>query len=793
MSNRVTVTGDPVSNNVTVTVSNDRGAQGLSAYAVAVSNGFEGTEPEWLESLEASVTNSNVNAAIEADAEATREALDLTSGNVPELAAEVLTAGTNVSAPRIDVDGPNGTGRILANDLDELRDYELPNASGTLALTSDVEVKADKSRLTWLDVTDYGAVADGKRVDTAVVSGVNVTVAGIDFTNRVDDYVRIEGAGVAGADHISAIATGANGSCTLEDAAPTPIAANGVMFYGTDNTEAEEAASIAAYNSTTCRTVYFPPSASGGYLGNFRARTNVKYVGCFRANQLHGLPNPTNLLDDQILPTVLMPAVSTLPVIYGNGDGDETAYGVHIEGFSIVGSTAKQGYGIKLGESFGTTGEGLFVNIRQCVRHCNFDGFDIGISMSNAVDGEISHCWSNDNNIGFQFWLHDGMLVHNCSSTTTTTTFKIGGCKNFNLLNGNFNLMTNLLYQEDSQVSIGTINVEDCVEDMISMHQDSGFVDLSVDYIKVLRSGNGVLVKNYVPEATKHQQSVRINRVAADTSIYYSSANTTIPRELGGVLHIRQYADNTFAVLNQTLIASRTIYTPYERDFWSKMDEEWINGAGKYGWTVNQITNAAGSAAAYSDPIMLGTVRVASADTVATNVYRFTTTNWIMPPPSGSYWSLRWRFRLGNPTNCKGRLGIWHQTANVKPDYGIGIRFDRATDTTVKLVIIDNSTETVVDTLVPIEDDVANSILGIGSREVELFLQRTNLGISCVIRDVNSVPIKPEVFHASAIGAWSGLFFNPGYYCGVTSTAVAASILFTQMDLFQYPADGYRG
>lgn len=51
-----TVTVEESNLDVTVTVSNERGAIGPSAYQIAVSNGFEGTEAEWLASLVGTTT-----------------------------------------------------------------------------------------------------------------------------------------------------------------------------------------------------------------------------------------------------------------------------------------------------------------------------------------------------------------------------------------------------------------------------------------------------------------------------------------------------------------------------------------------------------------------------------------------------------------------------------------------------------------------------------------------------------------------------------------------------------------
>lgn len=91
------------------------GRRGKSAYEVAVENGFEGTEAEWLESLEgsdASVNNTNVNNAIEDNASASRTALGL--GNAAT--RDVPSSGNATSA------------QVVKGDDTRLTDARTPTA-----------------------------------------------------------------------------------------------------------------------------------------------------------------------------------------------------------------------------------------------------------------------------------------------------------------------------------------------------------------------------------------------------------------------------------------------------------------------------------------------------------------------------------------------------------------------------------------------------------------------------------------------------------------------------------------
>lgn len=81
------------------------GLDGSTAYEIALANGFVGTQAEWLASLigpqgtagtDASVTNANVNTAIEADPSATRTSLQL--GSAAQSATSAFAAASHVGA-----------------------------------------------------------------------------------------------------------------------------------------------------------------------------------------------------------------------------------------------------------------------------------------------------------------------------------------------------------------------------------------------------------------------------------------------------------------------------------------------------------------------------------------------------------------------------------------------------------------------------------------------------------------------------------------------------------------------
>jgi hypothetical protein len=682
---------------------------------------------------------------------------------------------------------------ILAEVNGEPNGVSFPNGGATgqlLAKASNADAHTKWiTGPTEFNVTDHGVAADGQlRTDGSAAAGDNtITSASANFpADIVGKHFRMEDVGAAGADLIGTV-TARNSATSIEVSVAPSSSANGKTFiFGTDNTAAVQTLINVAYSSPTTRTLYFPP---GIYILNTRIRSQVTMRGDHKGNILHGIPNPTNLCHRGVTPTVLLPALATTPVIYGDDDYDATypngAFGSRVEGFSIVGSAKKTGYGIRLGHGWGDTG---FSSARAVVTHCNADGFNVGISHGNAVDGEISHCWCNECNVPFEIWRHDGIILRNISSTWSTTAIKIGGSKNVLIQSGNFNFINDYwLDVEDSQVTVLTVNVEDNAGGgwnmiaAIAVRQLGGTVDLSVDFIKVLGSPGAVLLRNFIPNPNAYQSSIRINRAIG--VIYYDTINEQIPIALGGVDRIRYYTSSAFTTVRNTDKVRRVYMTTREGEQGSRLREDFVSRLatspyGELGWVMTGISGSFNVQVPLNQ--LTGMVRLISSSTSATNVGRFALSHAVIQPPNQHFWRLRYRFNLELQATAVWRCGFYSLSSSLLPEAGLGIRVDTSgstPDPTVKFEILNGSVPVgVVDTTVPIASISANS---------EVILQRTAQGVSCYLRSEAGGAYAPEVLYTSPLPAWAG-YMSPAVYMGVSTAAYAACSL-TEMDFIKYP------
>ena len=241
----------------------------------------------------------------------------------------------------------------------------------------------------------FNAVGDGMRVDAAsMTSGsATLTTAPIFVVGDVGKYIRVEGAGVAGADLITTILSYTSSTqVALATSASTTVAAKSA-FFGTNNSAAIQAAIDEALVSLTTRTVYVPP---GVYLCNVVLKKNVKIIGASSTVTDQTILN-TTAIQSREHASILLPAISTAAVIRANVD----SFGCEVRDLNIVGSLSKVGYGVLGGNGWGNTGYSF--------GNANFEGLHVGgfavaIGTSNATEVTVKRCSCNDSLTAFELW-----------------------------------------------------------------------------------------------------------------------------------------------------------------------------------------------------------------------------------------------------------------------------------------------------------------------------------------------------------------------------------------------------
>jgi hypothetical protein len=622
-----------------------------------------------------------------------------------------------------------------------------------------------------VDVTGapYNAVADGMRVDTAsMTSGLaTLTATGANFqSSDVGKFIRVVGAGVAGADLVTTIAARASTtSITLTNSASTSVT-NSTAFYGTDNTTAIQSAIAAAAASASTKTVYIP---AGIYLCNVVVTGSIVIEGSNPKLNQSTLPSPSSLASSYTDTTILMPALGT-PVIHS-----DSCSGLVLKRFCVFGTNAKTGHGIRLGTDDGT----VLGFVGQCIKveQVWVSGFKYCFAASRVADITYDICQASTGTYGWNMAevdtiqtlrYTDGITITSCTSVGVETVFRFQGSKNAVINSGDYNSsggtndMLRLVEMLNTNLCITSVNVENPGSDVIRKTDGS----LVVNTIKVLNGLGGLIQER----GTSSNTVVNSCELSGETFGSSSALNvlwkgitgrrypTTLPK--GAVL--AWYSDNTFTTLADaeysSLIYGKQLDIMNLQDFFSRATSTAPFGA--VGWTS---TNISGSFAGRIDGLSNLFEWYSTGGATANLAGRFSFEREIMNV--NELFELRIVLADANPTSGSSicRIGVYSHDASITPVDGVGFRVDRAASTNIFFETINNGVITSVDT------GVAASTTMSGLKE--FIIRRTAQGTYGVIR--NDPTTNPSV--AASVKLNSGSLRtergSPALYWGTTAVA----------------------
>lgn len=620
----------------------NQGPSGLSAYAVALKNGFVGTEAAWLASLEATVTQTAMETAV----------------------------------------------------------TEPPEFRGVIG------------GMTCFDmVVDFLAVGDGMRVDDADITAGDATLTSAlaDFTVAdVGKFIRVEGAGVAGADLVTTIASYTSESSVELAAAAGTTVSGASAYYGTDNTLAEAAAYNAAEAAPGPRTLYYPP---GVYLGRTRRVSPEVHIlgagGGLRKN--FNYPTTFDLRDRTKCPTVLLPALATEPVL----QYDEV-FGNTIRQIMIAGGPKRVGKGLSLGGG-GVSYTGSSAKIEQVV----VAGFDSGYYNDGAVDIVHDTCnfvdslknvhFDNDASISPS----DTCVFNSCitGGEDSDYCFYFNGSRCITINGGDHNLARHFMYMLGATVHITTCNSEQIQEEIIEL--DSGSLSIASGRWQTT-AGTGPFISAYGPTVNVDIGAIDLEMNTATTrkgkQVIYRTGGIETPSRLPRGYAIERWSDYTFVSYRGADLTS-WIYQQHSRssrtlrisdDFVSRLA---ASPYGELGWTHTALTGATGGLTIreFGSPQSgTGTIELITALNATGYAGRFALAECKSIFPTTLAWRLEFVLRL-NGANPRFRSGLYTVDAapTIIPTAGVGVRFDSdggIGDATLKFEKIVAGVPTIVDT-----------------------------------------------------------------------------------------------
>lgn len=610
---------------------------------------------------------------------------DTPSATIPH--TDITGLGTAATAALLDSDTMTGASASNVPSAESVVAYVAANAGGSSS---------------YIDVTaaPYSAVGDAKINDGAAMASGTATLtcaAGQFQAGDVGKYIRVVGAGTAGADLVTTISARASTtSVTLAANAATTVS-SAQLVCGTDNTTAIQAAINAANASTSTRRVFLP---AGKYICNLTSYPNVDIVGAGAPNQqiAFGAIN----LAANTLNTFLIPAVTTSPIIYL-----ATIYGASVQDICFVGGDGtvladRKGTGIQLGViTAGATGAtgGSFA-----ARRCEFSGLERGIhaaSMWDSVFEMLAFNYCDRGFLGGEVPLEavgaggpaDGLTFLSCQSNFTDIVFEFDRCKQTSIIGGDFNSMVSFVKSYNSATIVSGVNIEsatNCIFHLAGVNPSR----LDVGYLETQSTTD--VVWN---ECTATNPPISIRSAAAGMN-YKTAAASGYPRALPIESIILRYTSAAFTTLKRTEKWDWIARTNWERENNFRLYEPFIKSAaspyGSLGWTGTAIsTYTTGQFGNQSNAFYIylsaNTKAVRFAPEYANSQFF---TNWRMS------WIFKNSLQVGSMALRMG-LYTYDATPVMIPANGIGLRADTVTagDTNIQLeVIVGGAIQTVVDT-----------------------------------------------------------------------------------------------
>jgi hypothetical protein len=658
-----------------------------------------------------------------------------------------LVSGTNIKTV-------NGTSLLGSGDI------SVTGSSGVIDITA----------------SPYSAVGDGRRVDDAAISsgGTTLTSATANFqTSHVGKFIRVVGAGAAGADLVTTIASRTNTTTVVLTASASTMVSGATAFWGTNSTAAIQAAIDAAATSATTRTVLIPP---GVFLCNVLLKPGIIIEGVNPRLNQSDLPSGSSIASSYSGVSILMPALRTAPVIDATGSNDATSCGgCVLRRFAVFGSPAKTGHGIRLGLDDGSVS--FFAG--QCIKveQVWVSGFKYCFAGSRLADIHFELCQASSGVYGWNMAeidsietlrYTDGITITSCTSVGVETVFRFQGSKNVVINCGDYNSsggtnnMLRLVDMKNSNVCITSANAEATGSDVIRKTDGR----LVISSIKVLNGLKG-LVAEIGTSANTAIHSAEVNgetwgAASATGIIWKGIAGNPSPLMLPKGYAMTWYSDNTLATLQDAELTSlrygRQLDIMNTQDFFLRNATSAPYGS--IGWSS---TNISGTFLGRVDSASATFEWYSSGGPTANLAGRLSFEREVIALNE----NFEIRFVLADANAASGasicRYGVYSHDASITPLDGVGFRVDRSASTNIFFEVINNGSITSVDMGVAASTTM-NSLR-------EFIIRRTPQGIYGVIRNNPSSGSGITAAIQRNSGTLRAEYAAPAFYWGTTATA----------------------
>lgn len=645
--------------------------------------------------------------------------INATTDSAPGVLAVTVT-GTGISGTPVTFSVNVAEGDTAATWAGKVRNY----LSNALNLFDLYYVGGSSTAIT---LTGKRPRANDATLNIAIAAGSNLTGFSTISTSANTT------AGVATVDLITTVASRTNATTVVLEDAAGRSGGSVTMYYGTDDTEAIEAAIERAETSGIRRVLFPQPVAGGCYLCNITGRPHIALEGAdgglteFEFDP-PGPPLP-DLSDRDIVPVALLPAVATSPVISYPGSGK--IYGGSIKKLAIFGSKEQVGVGIQIGEQ--NNSGSIFAGGGFRMDQVLVTGFEYGFSGSKVSQIQADNClflYSRvcvfAGQLGLAVGPIDTSVFNSCGTggDNCDAGWFISACKGVLINGGDHNDSDHVaVILNGSTVAMSGFNSENTQASPYVLAtgrltlNGANFLHLRGPLIDQIGSDNEATVNDC------RFGTVESNALWQGKAIYHRTDQSTgylnkLPR--GGVMvRYPEFGWNTLMVAEYT---SEIYSNPAVDDRRPRIFDEFVAGyaASPYsqlGWTITAVAGSTPIVGTPSQPTypgnQFGLIYLTPNGSSASNIMRFSlpiesfnTRSSSAASGASSTWRMRWRLALISSSTVRLRVGLYSNDGLAGdlaiPKNGIGIKIDRSTpDANLMFEVINNEVSTAVDTGIP--------------------------------------------------------------------------------------------
>lgn len=379
---------------------------------------------------------------------------------------------------------------------------------------------------------------------------------------------------------------------------------------------------------------------------------------------------PTAPYNTTYYPTILIPNSTASPVITV-----ASVYGVRLEDFAIIGSTSKLGQGITLSNGVNYCGSNM------TLRRVSVRGFDRGLANYGAVDVTHNECMytCSEYNVYLQkaadnLAPSDNNTFINCvtGGSASTWNFYIKACRGINVIGGDHNLATHIMYMDGGSVVNWQNGNSEQIQDYL-FELNAGTLNIQAGRFNVASPGGNKELLRVTGTTVEYSigpivyDGTGSGFLSSTYGTLIKTAGSEYPRTCPAGYLLQRYTSTAFSTLKQTEFTTRLFRLLAIRNLLPSLQDEFTQNftSSPYGNLSWIVTTLGGSGSTIRFPsasiqsLYASGIELVTASASGNDNFKFTPQKEWFSANLFNEWENLWRLNYSNTANVKTRVGLY--------------------------------------------------------------------------------------------------------------------------------------